>query len=64
MITEKRCSFCGRTGNRRIISGDAGHICEECVGLCNLILAEEKVREDSDSTRWVRPAISVLPGEQ
>jgi ATP-dependent Clp protease ATP-binding subunit ClpX len=38
------CSFCGKNQEqvRRLIAGPNGvHICDECVRLCNEILAEE-----------------------
>jgi ribosomal protein L37AE/L43A len=39
-----RCSFCGKSQDhvRRLIAGPAGvYICDECVTLCNEILAQE-----------------------
>ena len=38
-----RCSFCGRKQDevRRLIAGPTVYICDECVGLCNEIMAEE-----------------------
>jgi len=45
MSTDKhlRCSFCGKTKDsvRKFISGPSVYICNECVALCNEILAEE-----------------------
>ena len=38
------CSFCGRTIDhvRKMISGSSNvHICDECIDLCNEIIAEE-----------------------
>ena len=42
--SEPRCSFCGRSANQvdKIITGPSVHICNECVRLCNEVLAEEK----------------------
>jgi bacterioferritin-associated ferredoxin len=39
----KRCSFCSKTEQdvRKLIAGPTVYICEECVDLCNDILAEE-----------------------
>lgn len=36
-----RCSFCGKTKDevRRLIAGPAVFICDECVGLCEQVLA-------------------------
>jgi len=41
-----RCSFCGKSKDsvRRFISGPSVYICNECVSLCNEILAEEDDR--------------------
>jgi ATP-dependent Clp protease ATP-binding subunit ClpX len=38
-----RCSFCGKFEDSvaKLISGPAVHICNECVELCNEILAAE-----------------------
>jgi ATP-dependent Clp protease ATP-binding subunit ClpX len=42
--TDPRCSFCGRTASQvdKIITGPSVHICNECVKLCNEVLAEDK----------------------
>ena len=42
--SDPRCSFCGRSANQveKIITGPSVHICNECVKLCNEVLAEEK----------------------
>ena len=41
---EPRCSFCGRSSSQvdKIITGPSVHICNECIKLCNEVLAEEK----------------------
>jgi ATP-dependent Clp protease ATP-binding subunit ClpX len=41
---EPRCSFCGRSASQadKIITGPSVHICNECVRLCNEVLAEDK----------------------
>ena len=41
-----RCSFCGKSKDsvRKFISGPSVYICNECVALCNEILAEEEDR--------------------
>jgi hypothetical protein len=44
-----RCSFCGKSGEqaRRLIAGPNGvFICNECVALCNEILAEGEQRPE------------------
>jgi ATP-dependent Clp protease ATP-binding subunit ClpX len=51
MPTDKhlRCSFCGKSKEavKRFISGPSVYICNECVSLCNEILAEEEEKESS-----------------
>ncbi|HEY7355384.1 MAG TPA: ClpX C4-type zinc finger protein [Ktedonobacterales bacterium] len=39
------CSFCGKDQNavRRLIAGPNIYICNECIALCNEILAKEEV---------------------
>ncbi len=38
-----KCSFCGRTQEdvKKLIAGPSVYICDECVGLCNDIIADE-----------------------
>ncbi len=46
-IQAYRCSFCGKSQDkvRRLIAGPNGvYICDECVALCNQIIAEEAPR--------------------
>ena len=47
-----RCSFCGKSKEsvRKFISGPSVYICNECVMLCNEILAEEEERETQEAT--------------
>ena len=42
-----RCSFCGKSKDavKRFISGPSVYICNECISLCNEILAEEEEKE-------------------
>jgi ATP-dependent Clp protease ATP-binding subunit ClpX len=42
-----RCSFCGKSKDavKKFISGPNVYICNECIALCNEILAEEEDRE-------------------
>jgi len=46
---ELRCSFCGKSQDevKKLIAGPTVYICDECVELCNDIIAEEYEREDS-----------------
>ena len=45
-----RCSFCGKSKEsvKKFISGPSVYICNECISLCNEILAEEEERESQD----------------
>jgi len=49
------CSFCGKGQRdvRKLIAGPTVYICDECIRLCNDIIAEEGEREDG------RPAVSL-----
>jgi ClpX C4-type zinc finger len=49
-----RCSFCGKNRNkvRKLIAGPKVYICEECIDLCNDIIAEEWEEDVKDK----RPA--------
>ncbi len=40
-----RCSFCNKSQRdvRKLIAGPLAYICNECVGICNKILDEEKI---------------------
>ncbi len=54
-----RCSFCGKTKDsvKKFISGPSVYICNECVALCNDILAEEEEHEEtSDAVPTMPPA--------
>ncbi|MCS6799533.1 MAG: ATP-dependent Clp protease ATP-binding subunit ClpX [Myxococcota bacterium] len=43
-----QCSFCGKSQKevRKLIAGPTVYICDECIGLCNDIIAEEVDREE------------------
>jgi ATP-dependent Clp protease ATP-binding subunit ClpX len=43
------CSFCGKSQKevKKLIAGPTVYICDECIGLCNDIIAEEIDREES-----------------
>ena len=45
------CSFCGKSQKevRKLIAGPTVYICDECIELCNDIIAEEYGQEDSGS---------------
>ncbi|MFV2005836.1 MAG: ATP-dependent Clp protease ATP-binding subunit ClpX [Longimicrobiales bacterium] len=46
-----RCSFCGKSKEsvKKFISGPSVYICNECISLCNEILAEEHEREAAEA---------------
>ncbi len=46
-----RCSFCGKSKDsvRKFISGPSVYICNECVALCNEILAEEEEKVHAET---------------
>jgi len=48
-----RCSFCGKSKDsvRKFISGPSVYICNECVALCNEILAEEEEKAQPVGTQ-------------
>jgi ATP-dependent Clp protease ATP-binding subunit ClpX len=47
--TNLNCSFCGKGQKevRKLIAGPTVYICDECIGLCNDIIAEESEKEDT-----------------
>jgi len=54
-----RCSFCGKSQDevRKLIAGPNVYICDECIELCNDIIAEEYEREEElSSHRILKPA--------
>ncbi len=57
MATDKhlRCSFCGKSKDavRKFISGPSVYICNECIALCNEILAEDEEREVAEAITQV-----------
>jgi ATP-dependent Clp protease ATP-binding subunit ClpX len=50
-----RCSFCGKSKDavRKFISGPSVYICNECIALCNEILAEDEEREVGEAVTRV-----------
>ena len=50
-----RCSFCGKSKDsvRKFISGPSVYICNECITLCNEILAEDEEREVAENITQV-----------
>jgi ATP-dependent Clp protease ATP-binding subunit ClpX len=58
-----RCSFCGKSKDavRKFISGPSVYICNECIALCNEILAEDEEREVTETVTQV-PAPMEIKG--
>jgi ATP-dependent Clp protease ATP-binding subunit ClpX len=54
------CSFCGKSQRevRKLIAGPTVYICDECIRLCNDIIAEESERDES------RPQMSLPTPEE
>jgi ATP-dependent Clp protease ATP-binding subunit ClpX len=46
------CSFCGKSQNevRKLIAGPSVYVCDECVELCNDIIKDELLEEQSTTT--------------
>ena len=51
------CSFCGKSQRevRKLIAGPTVYICDECISLCNDIIAEEIGKEESFGTEQALP---------
>ncbi len=56
-----RCSFCGKSKEsvKKFISGPNVYICNECIALCNEILAEEEEREAAGRFTDIPPPIEI-----
>ncbi|GAB7080392.1 ATP-dependent Clp protease ATP-binding subunit ClpX [Megalodesulfovibrio paquesii] len=54
---ELHCSFCSKSQDevQRLIAGPDVYICDECVALCNEIIAQESINEDLDDGRLLSP---------
>src|SRR5438034_7962749 len=54
------CSFCGKSQKevKKLIAGPTVYICDECIGLCNDIIAEEIDKEEArdQKVRIPRPS--------
>ncbi|MBN2140961.1 MAG: ATP-dependent Clp protease ATP-binding subunit ClpX [Desulfovibrionaceae bacterium] len=57
VASELCCSFCGKSQSevQRLIAGPDVYICDECVGLCNDIMAQETVSEEFADGRLLAP---------
>ncbi|TMA36487.1 MAG: ATP-dependent Clp protease ATP-binding subunit ClpX, partial [Deltaproteobacteria bacterium] len=56
------CSFCGKSQDevRKLIAGPTVYICDECIDLCNDIIAEECDQEESLSSTSAVPKPSEI----
>ncbi|MBI2198000.1 MAG: ATP-dependent Clp protease ATP-binding subunit ClpX [Candidatus Rokubacteria bacterium] len=56
-----KCSFCGKGQNdvRKLIAGPTVYICDECIELCNDIIAEEWQEEKSREIRSLPKPVEV-----
>lgn len=54
---ELQCSFCGKKQSevQRLIAGPDVYICDECVALCNDIMAQETVHEEFEQGHLLPP---------
>ena len=54
------CSFCGKSQDevKKLIAGPSVYICDECIQLCNEIIAEEYTQEGEEdaSSQLLKPA--------
>jgi ATP-dependent Clp protease ATP-binding subunit ClpX len=52
------CSFCGKSQRevKKLIAGPTVYICDECIRLCNDIIAEEKLKDHSLGPKEAIPA--------
>lgn len=51
------CSFCGKSQDevKKLIAGPSVYICDECIQLCNEIIAEEYNQEEEDGPQLLKP---------
>ncbi len=58
---ELRCSFCGKGQDevKKLIAGPTVYICDECVELCNDIIAEEYEREEASRATQIPKPVEI-----
>ncbi len=56
------CSFCGKSQKevKKLIAGPSVYICDECISLCNDIIAEELEKSDGSGARMTVPKPSEI----
>ena len=59
-----RCSFCNKHQNdvRKLIAGPSVYICDECVALCNDVIAEEWDEHEKTHRKEEAGCCASLPG--
>ncbi|MBS3778795.1 MAG: ATP-dependent Clp protease ATP-binding subunit ClpX [Desulfovermiculus sp.] len=57
-VPELCCTFCGKSQDsvQRLIAGPDVYICDECVALCNDILTQDKISEETSEGRLLPPS--------
>jgi len=57
LSNELSCSFCGKSQDevQRLIAGPDVYICDECVSLCNEIIAQESLTEETEAGKLLAP---------
>ena len=63
--TNKRCSFCGKTQEEtgRLIAGQNGYICDDCVRICNELIGRYITEEDEPTEMEEREITLLKPRE-
>ena len=63
--TDLLCSFCGKSQSevKKLIAGPGVYICDECIELCNDIIAEEYEKEEAKQTRLSIPEPSGIKNQ-
>ncbi len=58
------CSFCGKNQRevKKLIAGPTVYICDECIRLCNDIIAEEKLKDHALGPKEAIPAPTEIKG--
>ena len=56
------CSFCGKSQKevKKLIAGPSVYICDECIGLCNDIIAEELDKDEGTAPTFQVPKPSEI----
>ncbi len=56
------CSFCGKSQGevKKLIAGPGVYICDECIELCNDIIAEEYEKDEAKHARLSIPEPAVI----